>query len=82
MYFLPVILSFADAATETLFLAGKLSRKDTRRLGGLDLTKASERLTMLDAADEKKLLLTPFLHYHKLKGSHRYSIDAASRNSP
>ena len=37
---------------------------------------------MLDAADEKKLLLTPFLHYHKLKGSHRYSIDAASRNSP
>lgn len=37
---------------------------------------------MLNEADEKALLLSPFLHYHKLKGSTRYSIDADSRKSP
>ena len=77
-----MIKSFANTATETLFLFGELSHKDLKKLSGLNLSKASERLTMLDAADEKRLLLSPFLHYHKLKGSSRYSIDADSRRSP
>ena len=77
-----MIKSFADTVTETLFLGKALSRKEARKLGGLDTHKAFERLAMLHAADEKALLLTPFLHYHKLKGTSRYSIDADSRRSP
>jgi plasmid maintenance system killer protein len=80
--FFAVIKSFADATTETLFLGGELSRKEAQKLGGLNSIKAHERLSMLNEADEKALLLSPFLHYHKLKGSTRYSIDADSRKSP
>jgi plasmid maintenance system killer protein len=80
--FSPVIKSFADTTRETIFLGGQPSRKDLKKLGGLNIAKAFERLTMLDAADEKRLLLSPSLHYHKLKGSSRYSIDADSRTSP
>lgn len=77
-----MIRSFADATTETIFLGGQPSRKELKKLGGLNIAKAFERLTMLDAADEKRLLLSPSLHYHKLKGSSRHSIDADSRTSP
>ena len=77
-----MIRSFADTATEKLFLTGELSRKELKKLGGLNLSKATERLTMLDSADEKSLLLSHFLHYHKLQGTARYSIDADSRKSP
>ncbi len=77
-----MIKSFADTTTETIFLGGELSRKEARKLGGLNTSMAFERLTLLNAADEKRLLLSPFLHYHKLKGSGRYSIDADSRKSP
>jgi len=82
VYFCLVIKSFADASTETLFLGEKLSRKEVRKFGSLNTIKAQERLAMLNEADEKTLLLTPFLHYHKLKGTSRYSIDADSLNSP
>lgn len=77
-----MIKSFADSTTETIFLGGALSRKETKRLGSLDTAKAFERLAMLNEADEKTLLLTSFLHYHRLKGTDRYSIDADSRKSP
>ncbi len=77
-----MIKSFADSTTETIFLGAKLSRKESAKLGSLNIVKACERLAMLDAADEKALLLTPFLHYHKLKGTNRFSIDADSRKSP
>lgn len=77
-----VITSFADTTTETIFLGGELSRKEAKKLGTLDTTKAFERLALLNEADEKTLLLSPFLHYHKLKGTSRYSIDADSRKSP
>ncbi len=77
-----VIKSFADTLTETLFLGGKLSRKESEKLGSLNAIKAYERLAMLNQADEKTLLLSPFLHYHKLKGSQCFSIDADSRKSP
>ena len=77
-----MIRSFADAITETIFLGGEINRKDARKLGGLNTLKAFERLAMLHEADEKTLLVTPFLHYHKLKGTTRYSIDAESRKSP
>jgi plasmid maintenance system killer protein len=79
--FFIVIKSFADSTTETLFLGGELSRKESRKLGGLNPIKAHERLSMLNEADEKALLMAPFLHYHKLKGTTRYSIDADSRKS-
>ncbi len=82
MYFLPVIQSFADTTTEKLFLGEGLNRKETNKLGSLNPVKAFERLAILNEADEKALLLMPFLHYHKLKGTARYSIDADSRKSP
>jgi plasmid maintenance system killer protein len=80
--FLRVIRSFADKATEKIFLGGVLSRKESNKFGTLNTTKAFERLAILNEADEKSLLLIPALHYHKLKGTSKYSIDADSRNSP
>ena len=77
-----VIKSFADTTTETIFHGELPDRKEIRKLGGLNIPKAFERLSLLDAADEKRLLRSPFLHYHRLKGSDRYSIDADSRRSP
>ena len=82
MYFSTVIKSFSDTITEAIFLGEKLSRKDAAKLGSLNTLKAYERLAMLNQADEKALLLSPFLHYHKLKGTQRFSIDADSRKSP
>lgn len=82
MYFCAVIKSFADSVTEKLFLGESLSRKESNKLGTLDLTRAFERLSILNEADEKSLLLLPALHYHKLKGTSKYSIDADSRKSP
>jgi plasmid maintenance system killer protein len=78
----PVIKSFADTTTEKLFLGEKLSRKECDKLGTLHPIKAFERLAILNEADEKALLLLPALHYHKLKGTRKYSIDADSRKSP
>lgn len=80
--FPPVIQSFADTITEKLFFGEDLNRKESNSLGGLNHTKAFERLAILNEADENALLLMPFLHYHKLKGTARYSIDADSRKSP
>ncbi|MEY3894882.1 MAG: RelE-like toxin of type toxin-antitoxin system HigB [Verrucomicrobiota bacterium] len=77
-----MIQSFADAATEKLFLGRALSRKELNAFGSLNTSKAMARLALLDQADEKALLLSPFLHYHQLKGSAQFSIDADSRKSP
>lgn len=77
-----MIRSFADAATEKLFLGQALSRKELNAFGSLNTSKAIERLALLDQADEKALLLSPFLHYHKLKSTSQFSIDADSRKSP
>lgn len=82
MYFSPVIRSFADTTTEKLFLGEDLSRREANKLGTLNPVKAFERLALLNEADEKSLLLIPALHYHKLKGTPKYSIDADSRKSP
>jgi plasmid maintenance system killer protein len=43
--------------------------------------KAQERLAILNQANEGDLLNLYFLHYHKLRGTGRYSIDANARNS-
>jgi addiction module HigA family antidote len=77
-----VIRSFADATTEKLFIGEELSRKEANKLGSLNAVKAFERLAILNEADEKSLLRIPALHYHKLKGTSKYSIDADSRKSP
>jgi len=77
-----VIQSFADVTTEKLFFGEELNRKEINKMGSLNPVKAFERLAILNEADEKSLLLMPFLHYHKLKGSARHSIDADSRKSP
>lgn len=82
MYSVPVIKSFADLTTEKLFLGETLTRKESNKLGTLNPTRAYERLAILNEADEKSLLLLPALHYHKLKGTSKYSIDADSRKSP
>ena len=76
-----MIKSFADALTEKVFLGSEVSRKDLNKLGSLNPIKAFERLAILNEADEKNLRLIPALHYHKLKGTSKYSIDADSRNS-
>lgn len=77
-----MIRSFADATTEKLFLGEELSRKETNKLSTLNPVKAFERLAILNEADEKSLLRLPALHYHRLKGTPKYSIDADSRKSP
>ncbi|MES2982248.1 MAG: type II toxin-antitoxin system RelE/ParE family toxin [Verrucomicrobiota bacterium] len=77
-----MIKSFADSLTKKIFLHAEVSRKELKLLGTLNTVKASERLAILHAADEKALLLTPALHYHKLKGTNKFSIDADSRKSP
>lgn len=77
-----MIQSFADTLTEKLFLGEEMSRKEINKLGTLNLVKAFERLAILNEADEKALRLIPALHYHKLQGTSKYSIDADSRNSP
>jgi plasmid maintenance system killer protein len=81
VYFQTVIKSFADKTTEKLFLGKGLTKKERKTLGALNIAKATERLDLLKAADEKALLTAPFLHYHKLQGTSRYSIDADSRKS-
>ncbi len=77
-----MIKSFADTLTEKLFLGSGMSRKELNKLGTLNPVKAFERLAILNEADEKALLLIPALHYHKLKGTSKYFIDADSRKSP
>ena len=76
-----VIRSFADEVTKKIFRGEKLTRKEERQLGGLRVDKAQERLAILNQASEKDLLTLHSLHYHKLHGASRYSIDANSRNS-
>jgi plasmid maintenance system killer protein len=76
-----MITSFADSLTEKVFLGEVLTAKEARRLGGLLLDKAQERLVILHHAGEKDLLALHSLHYHKLHGTGRYSIDANSRTS-
>ena len=77
-----VIKSFGDALTEKIFSGEKLTKKERKQLGALKVGRAETRLDQLDSADEKDLLLAPHLHYHHLKGTDRYSIDADSRKSP
>ena len=77
-----MIKSFSDTLTRKVFLSESLTRKERKRLGALNLKKAVERLALLDVSNEKNLLLSPTLHYHHLKGTTRYSIDADSRKSP
>ena len=77
-----MIISFADTLTEKLFFGAQMSRKEINKIGTLNTIKAFERLAILNEANEKSLLLATVLHYHKLKGSTKYSIDADSRKSP
>ncbi len=63
------------------FHGEELDRKEARRFGGLRVEKAQERLLVLEHATEKDLMALHSLHYHKLHGSGKYSIDANSRNS-
>lgn len=76
-----MIKSFANSVTEKVFLGEALNKKERKLLGSLNLKKAAERLVLLYIAEEKMLLSSPALHYHKLQGSDRYSIDADARNS-
>ena len=76
-----MIASFADSATEKIYLGESLTRKESTKLGDLDVDKAQERLAVLNQASERDLLALPVLHYHALRGTKRYSIDANSRRS-
>ena len=76
-----VIKSYADKLAEKILKGEKLSRKEVKALGDLDLDKAQQRLAIFDQSTEKDLLTAQALHYHKLKGSSFYSIDADSRKS-
>jgi len=76
-----MIKSFADALTEKIFRGDDLTKKEARQLGDIRIDKAQERLLILHHSAEKDLLTLHSLHYHKLHGTGRYSIDANSRNS-
>ena len=67
-----VIVGYADSVTEKIFAGEDLSRKESRRLGGLDVDKAQERLAILNQASERDLLTLTVLHYHALRGTKRY----------
>lgn len=67
--------------TEKIFLGEDLSRQEAKKLGELNLDKAQERLAVLNQTSEKDLMTLPFLNYHALHGTGRYSIDANSRRS-
>jgi len=74
-----VIRSFVDPVAEKILLGDPLTRKEQRARGGLDIDKAQERLAILNQATERDLLMLRSLHYHRLQGTRRYSIDANSR---
>jgi plasmid maintenance system killer protein len=76
-----MIKSFADALTEKIFRGDDLTKKEARQLGDIRIDKAQERLLILHHSTERELLTLHSLHYHKLHGTGRYSIDANSRNS-
>lgn len=76
-----MIKSFADPLTEKIFRGEDLTKKEVRQLGDIRIEKAQERLLILHHSTEKDLLTLRSLHYHKLHGTGRYSIDANSRNS-
>ncbi len=76
-----MIKSFANPITEKIFLGESLTRKETKQMGGIRLDKAQERLLILHHATERDLLSLHSLHYHKLHGTGRHSIDANSRTS-
>lgn len=76
-----MIKSFASPVAEKIFLGETLNKKERKSIGSLNIRKAAERLVLLYTAEEKMLLTSPALHYHKLQGSDRYSIDADARNS-
>ncbi|MBC8325927.1 MAG: hypothetical protein H8E27_09910 [Verrucomicrobia subdivision 3 bacterium] len=76
-----MIVSYLDSVTEKIFAGEDLSRKESKRFGDLDVDKAQERLAILNQASEQDLLTLPVLHYHALRGTKRYSIDANSRRS-
>lgn len=77
-----MIKGFADTTTRKLFLGEDLSKKESNRLGTINPVRVFERLAILNESDEKSLLLVPALHYHHLKGTSKFSIDADSRKSP
>ena len=56
----------------------RISKKSGERI----YDKHPKQAAILNEANEKFLLLIPVLHYHKLKGTTKYSIDADSRKSP
>jgi len=76
-----MIESFADEITRRIFEGEELTRKEMKRFGDLRMEKAQERLHILNQASERDLLVLRTLHYHRLHGLRRYSIDADSRHS-
>ena len=76
-----MIKSFADTATEKVFNGVTLSKKERKAYGALRVTKAFQRLHLLNASNESDLLASTALHYHSLHNG-RHSIDADARNSP
>ncbi len=76
-----MIISFADPLTGKIFRGENLTKKEARQMGDIRLDKAQERLHILHHSGEKDLLTLHSLHYHKLHGTRRYSIDANSRAS-
>jgi len=77
-----MIKSFSGKTAEKIFYGDALTKKERKSIGALNTGKAADRLRQLNTADEKSLLTAPYLHYHKLQGTDRYSIDADSRRSP
>jgi len=77
-----MIESFSNSATQKIFSGENLTKKERKSVGALNIEMAQRNLQILDLASEKDLLLSPALHYRRLQGSDRFSIDADARNSP
>lgn len=76
-----VIESFKDEVARKIYQGENLTQKELKKLGGLRIEKAQERLLILDESNEKNLMSLPSIYYHALQGTDRYSIDANSRAS-
>ncbi len=75
-----MIKSFSNNTAKKIFEGEDLTRKELKKLGNIRLDKAQANLQTLAVATEKELLQLPYLKYHRLKGTSRYSIDV-TRNS-
>lgn len=84
--YIQMIRSFQCQTTESIFNQKSylLNKKERKRFGDLDTSKAHDRLRILNAIRSESELLLPinkYLYYHAHSGSDTSTIDANKRRS-